>query len=169
MKPTEMTLEAVRNYYGRVLKGTQDLQTSACLYGGRKEEAAPRTSWKWKKKKLIHDEVKDKILRLRGRLQGHLGGLHRPNVARKKTGYDAVTDGSASSHQQKSSKQRREPHPAAASVNHAARIAGDGFSNSPCRSRRQFRRCRPSPHASSTPAAQSVIAAITKKRRRQAG
>jgi SAM-dependent methyltransferase len=30
MSTTEMTLEAVRTYYGRVLKSTSDLQTSAC-------------------------------------------------------------------------------------------------------------------------------------------
>ena len=31
----EMTLEAVRNYYGRVLKSTEDLQTSACCTAER--------------------------------------------------------------------------------------------------------------------------------------
>ncbi len=56
MKPTgEMTLEAVRNYYGRVLGSTQDLQTSACC------TAEKLPAHLLEVEKLIHDEVKDKF------------------------------------------------------------------------------------------------------------
>jgi ubiquinone/menaquinone biosynthesis C-methylase UbiE len=56
MKTTgEMTLEAVRNYYGRVLKSTQDLQTSACCTA---EKLPPHLA---EVEALIHDEVKDKF------------------------------------------------------------------------------------------------------------
>ena len=56
MKPTdELTLEAVRNYYGRVLKSTADLQTSACCTA---ERLPPHLA---AIEALIHDEVKDKF------------------------------------------------------------------------------------------------------------
>lgn len=51
----EMTLEAVRNYYGRVLKSTQDLQTSACCTAEKLPAHLAEVE------KLIHDEVKDKF------------------------------------------------------------------------------------------------------------
>jgi SAM-dependent methyltransferase len=56
MKPTDqMTLEAVRNYYGRVLQSTKDLQTSACCTA---EKLPPHLA---EIEALIHDEVKDKF------------------------------------------------------------------------------------------------------------
>src|SRR5581483_9132634 len=56
MKPNEqMTLEAVRNYYGRVLQSTKDLQTSACCTA---ERLPPHLA---EIEALIHDEVKDKF------------------------------------------------------------------------------------------------------------
>jgi arsenite methyltransferase len=56
MKPTdELTLEAVRNYYGRVLKSTADLQTSACCTA---ERLPPHLA---AIEALIHDEVKEKF------------------------------------------------------------------------------------------------------------
>jgi ubiquinone/menaquinone biosynthesis C-methylase UbiE len=56
MQPTdEMTLEAVRNYYGRVLKSTQDLQTSACC------TAEKLPAHLLEVEKLIHEEVKEKF------------------------------------------------------------------------------------------------------------
>jgi arsenite methyltransferase len=51
----EMTLEAVRNYYGRVLKSTQDLQTSACCTAEKLPAHLAEVE------KLIHDEVRDKF------------------------------------------------------------------------------------------------------------
>jgi SAM-dependent methyltransferase len=54
MKSDEMTLEAVRNYYGRVLKSSQDLQTSCCT-----AERLP--AHLLEAEKLIHDEVKEKF------------------------------------------------------------------------------------------------------------
>src|SRR5262245_27316149 len=56
MKPTEqLTLEAVRNYYGRVLKSTEDLQTSACCTA---ERLPPHLA---AIEALIHAEVKEKF------------------------------------------------------------------------------------------------------------
>jgi arsenite methyltransferase len=55
MSSNEMTLEAVRNYYGRVLKSTQDLQTSACC------TAEKLPAHLLEVEKLIADEVKDKF------------------------------------------------------------------------------------------------------------
>ena len=56
MKPTdEMTLEAVRNYYGRVLSSTKDLQTSACCTA---EKLPPHLA---AIEALVADEVKDKF------------------------------------------------------------------------------------------------------------
>ncbi len=52
---SEMTLEAVRNYYGRVLQSTKDLQTSACCTAERLPAHLLEIE------KLIHDEVKDKF------------------------------------------------------------------------------------------------------------
>src|SRR5262245_14541412 len=51
----EMTLEAVRNYYGRVLQSTKDLQTSACC------TAEKLPGYLGEIEALIHDEVKDKF------------------------------------------------------------------------------------------------------------
>jgi SAM-dependent methyltransferase len=51
----ELTLEAVRNYYGRVLKSTQDLQTSACCTA---ERLPPHLA---AIEAQIHTEVKDKF------------------------------------------------------------------------------------------------------------
>jgi ubiquinone/menaquinone biosynthesis C-methylase UbiE len=51
----ELTLDAVRDYYGRVLKSTQDLQTSACCTA---EKLPPHLS---AIEALIHEEVKDKF------------------------------------------------------------------------------------------------------------
>src|SRR6266513_2075103 len=54
--PTEqMTLEAVRNYYGRVLQSTKDLQTSACCTAERLPQHLQEIE------ALIHDEVKEKF------------------------------------------------------------------------------------------------------------
>jgi arsenite methyltransferase len=56
MKTTdELTLDAVRNYYGRVLKSTEDLQTSACCTAERLPAHLAEVE------SLIHDEVKDKF------------------------------------------------------------------------------------------------------------
>jgi SAM-dependent methyltransferase len=56
MKPTDqLTLEAVRNYYGRVLKSTQDLQTSACCTAEKLPAHLQAIE------PLIHDEVKDRF------------------------------------------------------------------------------------------------------------
>jgi arsenite methyltransferase len=56
MKPTdELTLEAVRNYYGRVLQSTQDLQTSACCTA---EKLPPHLA---AIEAQIHPEVKEKF------------------------------------------------------------------------------------------------------------
>ncbi len=56
MKPTDqMTLDAVRDYYGRVLQSTEDLQTSACCTA---EKLPPHLS---EIEVLIADEVKDKF------------------------------------------------------------------------------------------------------------
>ncbi|HZS35222.1 MAG TPA: methyltransferase domain-containing protein [Polyangia bacterium] len=56
MKPTnDLTLEAVRDYYGRVLASTRDLQTSACCAA---EKLPPHVA---AIEALIHDEVKDKF------------------------------------------------------------------------------------------------------------
>ncbi|HWE30397.1 MAG TPA: methyltransferase domain-containing protein [Polyangia bacterium] len=50
-----LTLEAVRNYYGRVLASTKDLQTSACC---AIEKLAPHLA---AIEAQLHDEVKDKF------------------------------------------------------------------------------------------------------------
>lgn len=50
-----MTLEAVRNYYGRVLSSNKDLQTSACCTAEKLPKHLAEVE------KLIHDEVKDKF------------------------------------------------------------------------------------------------------------
>jgi len=56
MKPTdELTLEAVRNYYGRVLDSTKDLQTSACCSVDRMPQHLQDIE------ALIHPEVKEKF------------------------------------------------------------------------------------------------------------
>jgi SAM-dependent methyltransferase len=51
----ELTLEAVRNYYGRVLASTADLQTSACCTAEKLPAHLAEVE------ALIHDEVKDKF------------------------------------------------------------------------------------------------------------
>ena len=51
----EITLEAVRNYYGRVLQHSDDLQTSACCTA---ERLPPRLA---EIEALIHPEVKEKF------------------------------------------------------------------------------------------------------------
>lgn len=55
----QLTLDAVRNYYGKVLKGSQDLQTSACCTAERlpADLAAVEA--------LLADEVKDRFYGLR--------------------------------------------------------------------------------------------------------
>jgi SAM-dependent methyltransferase len=55
MRDSELTLEAVRNYYGRVLKSTKDLQTSACCTAEKLPAHLAEIE------ALIHDEVKDKF------------------------------------------------------------------------------------------------------------
>jgi len=55
MPKGELTLEAVRNYYGRVLKSTKDLQTSACCTAEKLPAHLAEIE------ALIHDEVKDKF------------------------------------------------------------------------------------------------------------
>jgi SAM-dependent methyltransferase len=55
MNAEQMTLEAVRNYYGRVLQSTKDLQTSACCTA---ERLPPHLA---EIEALISDEVKDKF------------------------------------------------------------------------------------------------------------
>jgi arsenite methyltransferase len=50
-----LTIEAVRNYYGRVLAGTKDLQTSACC---AIEKLAPHLA---AIEAQLHDEVKEKF------------------------------------------------------------------------------------------------------------
>lgn len=51
----QMTLDAVRNYYGRVLESTKDLQTSACC---TVEKLPPHVA---EVEAQIHDEVRDKF------------------------------------------------------------------------------------------------------------